>query len=148
MVTKGQCAGDSAGFFLSVGRLPRARPRGRNLSCDSASGASSSCPCFPASLSLARNPGLLFPFKFSSFPSQGAAQTPIFMVNAEPCPNCTRQNVSTPPWCARARSGFLSRLQRVSVLAGAQGVSVCVCVCERTRRGLTACNLARAGVIG
>lgn len=54
------------------------------------------------------------------------------MVNAEPRLNSTLPNISTPPWCARARSGFLSRLQRVSVLAGAQGVRVwgCVCVCS------------------
>lgn len=135
-VTKGHCAGDSAGLFLPVGLLPPARPRGRNLGCDSASGASSSCPGSPASRSLARNPGPFLLFFFSSslrFPSQGAAQTPILMVNVEPLPNSTRPNISTPPWCARARSGFLSRLQLVLVLAGAQGVSVRVCVWAHTQ---------------
>lgn len=70
-VTKGHCAGDSAGLFLSSGHPPLAWPRGKNLSCDSASGASSSGPGFLASPGpLARHLGFLFVCLFSSqFPS-------------------------------------------------------------------------------
>lgn len=67
-------------------------------------------------------------------PSQDAAQTPIFMVSAEPRLDPVRPSIRAPPRGARARSGLLSGLRRVSLRA-ARGVCVCVRVRASVRAG-------------
>lgn len=121
-VTKGHCAGDSTGLFLPLGHRPPAGLRGRNLSSDSCEWTLLRFHGFPASDSLVRNTARPLPFFFKSlpFPSQGAAQTPISLVNAEPSasalhsPECFH---STPERESQ-RGWVLSRLQRSSLLAG------------------------------
>lgn len=74
-MTKGQRAGDSAGFFLSLRRRPLAGQKGRNLSSDS----ERSLVELPGVSSLSfpdGNPGLFSPPECPLF-LQGAARHPF-----------------------------------------------------------------------
>ncbi|KAI5178907.1 Protein Piccolo [Manis pentadactyla] len=74
----------------------------------------------------------------ASAAAQDAAQTPIFMVSAEPRLDPARPSIRAPP---RARSGLLSRLPRVSLRA-ARGR-----VCARGADGLQRGDFGRGCVI-